>query len=389
MRRIAVFTGSRADYGLLCPVLKRLQEAPDVDLQLLVSGGHLAASQGMTVRDIEADGFPIAARVDLDIDAQPPRASHATMALALKGIGVQLERLRPHVLVILGDRYEALSAAIAATMLGIPLAHISGGDCTLGAIDDVFRHSITKMSHLHFSSCEEYRHRVIQLGEAPERVWNVGGLGVENVLQLALITEEQVRAELGCAADRPYLLCTFHPVTLDGGQETVQLTELLTALEQFSGYDIVFTGANADPGGNIINTLLAEWAERPHVLVFPSLGVLRYLSAAKYAACVVGNSSSGVAEIPSLGVPVLDIGSRQEGRIRSCAVVHCATQREEIVAALTRALTPERRELAHVTPNPYAGTGTSQRISHILRTHSLCGLLKKIFYDVPIGVKDE
>lgn len=389
-RRIAVFTSTRADYGLLRSVILDLHAAQDVELQLLVSGGHLAASQGMTIQEIEADSLPIAARIDLGLDEQPPLSSCTSMARALEGTADCLARLQPHMLVILGDRYEATGAALAATLSGIPLAHISGGDITEGAVDDVFRHSITKMSHLHFPSCEVYRHRVIQLGEAPERVWNVGALGVENVLNLPLVSEPQIRAALGLTGQRDYVLCTFHPVTLEGRQEKMQLSELLAALEDFSEYDVVFTGANADHGSSAINNQLQEWADRlrHRARLFASLGVLRYLSAAKYAACVVGNSSSGVVEIPSLKTPVLDIGSRQQGRIRSPAVLHCQPQRADIVTALRNLLSPQYRTVAQNTPNPYKGEHTAQRICHILKSFPLDGILHKKFYDLPVIIVD-
>lgn len=381
MRRIAVFTGTRADYGLLRPLLFQLQTNPDVELLLLVSGGHLSAAQGMTVQEIEADRLPIAARIDLKLDTLP---LYACMALALEGVARSLEQLQPDLLVLLGDRYEAMGAAQAATVLNIPLAHISGGDSTEGSIDEAFRHSITKMSHLHFPSCEVYRQRIIQLGESPERVWNVGALGVENVRNLPLLSEDQIRTALEIPLQRDYLLCTFHPATIDGGLEEAQLAELLAALDTFMELDVVVTGANADQGGNAINRLLQDWAckQHPRVRLFSSLGVVRYLSAAKYAAGVVGNSSSGVVEIPSLGTPVLDIGTRQQGRIRSDMVLHCQPQRKEIIAALRCLLTQEYRERARNGHNPYAGKNTAQRICHTLCTCSLDGILLKKFYDI-------
>lgn len=390
MRRIAVFTGTRAEYGLIRSVILHLQNSPEVDVHLIVSGSHLATSRGMTMQEIEADGVCISKKIDMEIDKNflhyhsDASAILASMGKGLEKFGMCFDTLKPDVLLVLGDRYECVCAVLAATVHCIPVAHISGGDTILGVMDEAFRHSITKMSHLHFASCEAYRKRVIQLGEQPERVWNVGALGVENALTLALMEESAVRAYLQLPPNVPYFLCTFHPVTLEQGQELVHWREVQSALDAFTDHAVVVTGANADPGGGAINQSLAAWAasQPERVRFFDSLGVVRYLSAAKYAACVVGNSSSGVMEIPSLGTPVVDIGIRQKGRIRSQAVLHCETTHAAIVVALGQALTPAHRERAHVTLNPYQGENTARRIAHILCEYPLQGILMKPFYDI-------
>lgn len=382
-KRIAVFTSTRADYGLLRSVLIHLNSLPEIDLQLFVSGGHLADAQGMTIKEIEADGLPIAAYIDMELDtlSQP---AYASLALVLKKSGVHLEKLRPHLLLLLGDRYETMGIAAVATILGIPLAHISGGESTIGSIDEAFRHAITKMSHLHFPSCEAHRQRVIQLGEAPERVWNVGALGVENAIHLPQLHEDKIRNDLGISPNQPYFLCTYHPVTLELGLEEIQCKSMLAALDQFPQYNVIFTSANIDPGGKIINHCLKTWeAKQPQrVKVFNSLGVVRYLSAARFADCVIGNSSSGIIEIPSLGTPVVNIGNRQRGRICSSAVLHCQTDKNEIIATLHYALSPQHKQIANFEPNPYEGENTAQRICNIICSYPLYDILKKKFYDI-------
>ena len=383
-RCIAVFSGTRAEYGLLRPLLLKLKKK-DCTLKIIASGTHLSEAHGHTLEEIRNDGFsPICVDMQLGGDTSLCRS----MGLVLEGAGKVFEACPPDLLVVLGDRYETFCAVAAATIKGIPIAHIHGGETTIGAIDEAFRHSITKMSHLHFTSCEPYRQRVMQLGENPERVWNVGALGVENALTLHLPDEEALRRSVGLSPG-PYILCTFHPVTLEPGQETAQLQSLLNALDALPSYSIIFTGANADVGGNAINALLRAWAsaQEGRVKLVSSLGVVRYLAAAKYAACVVGNSSSGILEVPSLGTPVLDIGNRQLGRIRSQAALSCEASEEAISAGLRMALSQEYRKKAQTALNPYQGENTSSRIVDILLHYPLQGILKKIFYDYAGPVK--
>ncbi len=381
------FTGTRAEYGLLRSLMFALQDKTDVTVSALVSGTHLNSQHGKTVEEIHQDGFCIAATADLELStcaSESQMGVCASMGVAMQKISIALYELKPDILVILGDRYEAFCCATAATMLSIPIVHLHGGEQTLGAVDEAFRHAITKMSHIHFASCEKHRQRIIQLGEDPERVWNTGALGVENALNMDLLTETEIRDYLGLTSNQPYLLCTFHPVTLEPGQELQQWQEVQKALDVFSDYAIIITGANADSGGNTINALLAEWEESNshRVCFFASLGVLRYLSAAKYARCVVGNSSSGIIEIPSLKTPVVNIGNRQKGRMCSEAVLHCNTQATAIECALKKALSLEHKKLAQSASNPYGGENVAQTMSSIIASIPLEGLIKKKFYDL-------
>lgn len=385
MRKICVFTASRAEYGLLKRLLFLLKNQDDIKLQLLVSGGHLAISQGNTISEIIQDGFSPDATAEILLDSDSSTSVCLSMGIAMQQFGLHLNSLRPDMVVLLGDRYETFIAAAAAAVLCIPVAHLHGGEITQGAIDDIFRHAITKMSHWHFCSCEPYRQRVIQLGEEPERVWNVGAPGVENALKQPLMPQEDLYACLNLPPNTPYFLCTFHPVTLEHGQESIQFQALCQALDHFPEHRIIFTGANADHGGGQINRLLHSYVKQypDRVQVYQSLGCLRYLSAAKYAAAVVGNSSSGVIEIPSLGTPVVNIGDRQKGRIASSAVLHCPPVADAIVSCLEQALTAVHREKAKSASNPYERPNTSQRIAEILTTYPLTTVLKKKFYDLP------
>ena len=386
MYTIAVVTGTRAEYGLLRPVLRRLWGDADFHTQLLVTGAHLHSDYGMTVQEIEADGYEIAAR--LDILSQPvPQGRAATAqrtALALQLFTNWLGEHRPDVLLALGDRYEMLAAGQAAALLGIPVAHISGGDVTQGADDDWFRHCLTKMAKLHFPSCEAYRRRIIRMGENPGTVFNVGGLGDENIRSLPLLTASEAAQQLGLEIPETYALVTLHPETASHVGPDALAAELLGALASFPQLFCLFTGANADAGGGAINDAVAyHCRNHSNAAQVTSLGVLRYLSLAKNAAVVVGNSSSGVVETPSLGVPALDIGDRQKGRISAENVLHCEANASAIVAALNTALSPEFRMKARNVNSPYNGGSTSRNIVYILKQF-LCERkfdAPKTFYD--------
>lgn len=385
MRKICVFTSTRAEYGLLKPLLQQLKNDEIVQLQLFVSGGHLATSQGYTINEIVEDGFSIDARAEILMDSITSTAICTSMGLAMQSFSHNLHRLRPDILVILGDRYETLCIASVAMIFNIPIAHIHGGEITIGLIDDSIRHAVTKMAHLHFSSCAMHSQRIIQLGESPERVWNVGALGVENTLSMPLLSEMDILTFLDIPIKSPYFLCTFHPVTLESGQEEMHIQALIAALDFFPDYKVIFTGSNADLGGNNINHILQNYAasQPERVKFYHSLGVLRYLSAAKYAAGVVGNSSSGIIEIPSLGVPVLNIGERQKGRISAKSVLHCMPNTTDIKHNLELIIKSKNCASAIHTQNPYEKNGTSATIATILRDYPLEGIIKKVFYDTP------
>ena len=381
---VCVFTGTRADYGLLQPVMARIKADPELTLQVLASGSHLSERHGRTVKAIEADGFTVDATVPLPLDEDTPVGVAAATGEAVAGCARALDALRPDMLVVLGDRYEGLAACVAAALLRVPVAHIHGGESTEGAVDDFFRHAMTKMAHLHFTSCEAYRDRVVQLGEAPDRVFAVGALGVENARTLALLEKNELEKALDFAMGDACLLATYHPETLDAGgersaREAFRGIEL--ALEASPEARMILTGANADPGGAGIDALAAalrnSWPDR--VLTSPSLGQLRYLSAMRHCRAVVGNSSSGILEAPSFGVPTVNIGDRQKGRIRATSVIDVPSEAEAVAGAVRQALGPFA-EVAKETVNPYERKGTSERIVEEIKRYP--GGVTKPFYDL-------
>lgn len=384
--RIAVFTGTRAEYGLLRPVLERLRDAPDAELLLLVSGSHLSARHGHTVDEIRGHGFEPDAEITLDLDDDSPQGVARAAAQALAGCAEALGRLRPDRLLVLGDRYEALACAVAASLCRVPTAHIHGGEATRGAVDDQFRHALTKLAALHFTACEEYRRRVIQMGERPETVFNVGSLGVENALTLSLPERADLEAELEFSLGPEFVLVTFHPVTLDADpaeQARSFFMGLALVLAERPELRAVITGANADAGGGAVDALAHELAGRfpGRILARPSLGQVRYLSAMRHCRCVAGNSSSGVIEAPSFGVPTVNVGSRQDGRIRAASVLDCPARAEAVAGALRRALSEKGRALARSATNPLRRDGTSRRIAELLI--SWRGGPEKVFHDFP------
>ncbi|QCP53483.1 UDP-N-acetylglucosamine 2-epimerase (hydrolyzing) [Trinickia violacea] len=384
MRTICIFTGTRAEYGLLRPLIRALAATQDVTVKLLATGSHVAESSGATWREIAGDGIAIDERIEVLMDSASESGVYTAMGLGMIRYGDAFRRLEPDLLVILGDRFEAFAAAAAATVCKIPIAHLHGGELTFGAIDESFRHAITKLSHLHFASTEAYRTRVIQLGERPDRVFAVGAMGVENIRTLDLFDKDEIDRRLGIDPQQPYFLVTFHPATLSPKRPEAQLNALLDALERFPDHTVVMTGANADAGGMAINRLLAaRAAEHPGRYRFHmSLGARLYLSAARYAAAVVGNSSSAIIEVPTLGVPSVDIGPRQAGRVRGESVITCDDDTAHIVEALRRALSADFRQRAASASNPYDRPGTTAQIVDILVSHDLSDLLHKTFYDL-------
>lgn len=382
---ICVFTGTRADYGLLTPIMTRIQNAPELHLQVLVTGSHLSERHGMTVDAIKADGFPVSASVQLSLDEDSPVAVANASGEAVSGCAKALDSLAPDMLVLLGDRYECLACAIAAALLRIPVAHIHGGEKSEGAVDDYFRHAITKMAHLHFTSCEEYRQRVIQLGEHPASVFCVGAPGVENIKTIELMEKKALEASLGFTMGETCLLTTYHPVTLDPTAEKTTGAVFVgfnKVMESNPNIRMIITGANADSGGAGINAMAARfkrlWADR--VLVSPSLGLLRYLSAMKYCAAVVGNSSSGIIEAPSFHIPTVNIGDRQKGRFRADSVLDVIPQGDAVAEAIEQAL-GSFQQIAKNAVNPYEGENTSQRIVEHIKNYP--GGVMKSFYDLP------
>lgn len=381
-RKIAVFTGSRAEYGLMRGVVERLAADERVELHLVVSGSHLSERYGHTMDEILHDGFAPIHEADIDLEDNTPAGVCRSMGKGLAIYGRLLADLEPHLLMALGDRYESFCAVTAATLLQIPIAHLYGGAVTEGAVDDVLRHAMTKMSHLHFTSCERYRNRIIQMGENPARVWCVGSTGAENVRRLPALPEEEVRRYLGLPESVSYVVVTYHPVTLEKGEAAEEAEMLLEALSARRDLMYVFTGANADTGGNAVNERLKLRTEKdPRLRFFLSLGTERYIQAVRYSVGVVGNSSSGVGEVPSLGVPVLDIGDRQKGRERSSGVLHCPLEPQALAEALDILLSPSFRERARQARNPLEKNGSSLKIAQTVSTFPLDGILKKHFYE--------
>ncbi len=387
-RKICIFTSTRAEYGLLRGVLQEIESEPTLQLQILASGMHLSPEFGMTIQEIRADGFNPEETIEILLSSDTPTAICKSMGLAMIGYGEAIERLRPDMVLLLGDRFETFCMAAAAHVCRVPLAHIHGGETTEGAIDEAFRHAITKMSHLHFASCEAYRQRIIQLGEAPERVFNVGALGVENIRRMSLMERSELAESIGFNLEKPYFLVTFHPVTLEKSTSEEQLQSLLEALDAFPEYKVVFTKANADTDGRVINRLIDEYAEkRPgRCLTVTSLGMHMYLSAMKYTTAVIGNSSSGIVEAPSFKIPTVNIGDRQKGRVRPESVMDCDSAASVIKVVIKKAISVEFKEVLKFVKNPYEQADTTCRIVSAIAAFDPAGLIKKRFYNIPIAI---
>ena len=384
-RKICVVTGTRAEYGLLFWLMKEIEADAVLDLQLAVTGAHLSEKFGNTVSVIENDGFTVDARIDLDLSSDTPVGITRSLGLGVTGFGEAFERLAPDIVVVLGDRYETFAAAQAAMLARIPIAHIHGGEITEGAIDDAMRHAITKLSHLHFTAAEPYRTRVIQLGEHPDRVFSTGAIGLDNIDRLDLLDRAGLEAETGIPAGQGFFLVTYHPVTAGTGGEDREAEEMLNAFDGFGDYAVLLTGVNADPGHDHIAGLLSAYAEaQPNrVSMHGSLGQLRYLSAMKHSAGVIGNSSSGIIEAPALGVPTINIGDRQKGRLRAPSVLDCDGTKDAITAAIERALDPGFLAGLKDMDLPYGTPGASVEIERRLKGADLGAILGKSFYDLP------
>jgi len=384
MRKIAVFTGTRAEYGLLYWVMKGLQIEKNVDFQLFVGGMHLSREFGFTVEQIEADGFKIRERLDFLLSSDSSEAIAKSMALALMSASEAFTRHRPDLLVILGDRFEAMAIAQAAMIMRVPIAHIHGGETTEGLIDEAVRHSISKMAHLHFTATETYRKRVIQLGEHPNRVFNFGAPGIDNIKQLKLLAREELSVDLGFKLNKPYFVVTYHPVTLIDGGDSDALINLISALNDYPNYKVLMSYPNADTDNGELIRILDNFHKnnQDRVFLFKSLGQLKYLSVLKHCKAVLGNSSSGLIESPSFGIPTLNIGDRQKGRLAGATVVNCDSTQSSITQGLSTILSSEFREVCIKEENPYGIGNTSEKIVSKLASHRLDGLIKKQFYDL-------
>ncbi len=383
-RRICVVTGSRAEYGLLRWLIQEVRDDPRLELQLAVTGMHLSPEFGLTFREIEADGFRIDERIEMLLSSDTPVGVAKGIGLGVIGFAEALARLRPDVLVVLGDRYEILAAAQAAMTARIPIAHLHGGESSEGAIDESIRHAITKMAHLHFVAAEPYRRRVIQLGEEPRRVFNYGAPGLDAIERLTLLGREALERSLSFELGATFFLVTYHPVTLAARPSDRALRGLLGALDRFPEARILFTKGNADAEGRVLNEMIDAYAVRHagRVKVATSLGHLRYLSAVAGAAAVIGNSSSGIIEAPALGVPTVNVGDRQRGRLKARSVIDCAEGANAIRDAIRRALTPAFRAQARSARSLYGAGDASRRIKEKLRTIDLDGIVRKRFHSL-------
>ena len=386
MKRIGIMTGTRAEYGLLKPLMQEINKDNDLELYLIVSGMHLSPEFGMTYQEIEEDGFEINAKVEMLLSSDSPAGISKSIGLGVIGFADEFQRADLDMLILLGDRYEALSAAISAMVMRIPIAHLHGGELTEGAIDEGIRHSITKMSYLHFTSTEQYRNRVIQLGENPERVFYVGALGVENIKKINLMTKEELEKSIHFEIDENTVVVTYHPVTLENNTGEEQVLNLLKVLDRNPKIRMIFTKANADTNGRIVNELIDKYAAQnsERACAFMSLGQKRYLSALKYCRIVIGNSSSGIIEAPSFGKPIINIGDRQKGRICADSVINCGYTQQEIQQAMETALTEEFENKARNCRNPYEKENTAANIISVIKDYLLNDKikLKKGFYDI-------
>ena len=382
-RKICAVTTSRAEYGLLKHLMQIICDDKNLLLQLIVTGTHLDARFGATYKEIEKN-FVIDSKITMQLDDTSPKKLSFAMANLQKEITDVFSNLSPDIIVILGDRYEILSVATAAMMLQIPIAHIHGGELTEGAIDDNIRHAVTKLSQLHFTSTQEYAKRVIQLGEEPQRVFNVGSLGVENIKDITLLSKEEFEKSINFTLGKKNILVTYHPQTLSKLTAKEQFHELLDAVESLKETKIIFTKSNADTGGEIINTMIDEYVakNREKAIVFASLGQLRYFSAIRHVDVVVGNSSSGILEVPSFHKPTVNIGQRQKGRVQAASIINCEILQEDIKKAIYKAYSKKFVQSLQNISNPYGLEDTSKRIKNILKKISLEDIVQKKFYDV-------
>ena len=383
MRRICVITGTRAEYGLLRWIMQGIRDDPELELQVVATGMHLSPEFGLTYQQIEHDGFQIDFKVEALTSSDTSVGVAKSMGLGLIGFADALSQLKPNLVLVLGDRFEIFSAVVAALVARIPVAHLHGGETTEGAFDEALRHSITKMSQLHFVATETYRQRVIQLGEKPESVFLVGGLGVDSIKRLRLMGRADLEASLNFKFGKRNLLITFHPVTLEESTANHQMHELLSALEVLKDTNLIFTSPNADNGGRRLMNLLNNFvACHPNARVYHSLGQLRYLSCMAHCDGVIGNSSSGLMEAPTLEKGAINIGDRQRGRIQASSVINCNPIRQDILAAIERLYSATFQEKLKDTDNPYGNGGASQRVVDIIRRHEISGLIKKEFHDL-------
>lgn len=386
MRKICVVTSTRAEYGLLYWLLKEIEADSELELQLIVTGMHLSPEFGLTYKEIEKE-FKIDKKIEILGSSHSKLDICTEVAKVYEKFASTLAELRPDILVLLGDRYEIFGVAGVASIMQIPIAHIHGGETTQGAFDEAFRHSITKMSHIHFAATREYANRIIQLGEEPGRVFNVGGPGIENIKKLNLLNKDEFEKSINFKLTKKNILITFHPVTLENSSAKEQFSELLKAIDELEDTNFIFTKANSDTDSDVINNMIDEYVSKnsQKAVAFASLGQLRYLSAIKFVDIVLGNSSSGLSEVPSFKKATINIGDRQKGRARASSVIDVSPVKEEILAAIKKAYSKEFEQILKNTINPYDGGNPSKKMVKILKEIELDDILKKKFYD--IGLK--
>lgn len=387
-RKICVVTGTRAEYGLLKPLIRKIKEDDDLELQMIATGMHLSPEFGLTYKEIEEDGFAVVEKIEILLSSDTSVGVSKSIGIAMIGFADAFERLNPDMVVVLGDRYEILAVASVAFISGIPIAHLYGGEDGAGTIDNMMRHAITKMSCLHFTSTEFYRKRVIQLGEHPKDVHNVGSLGVENIREARLLSKEKLEKELDFSIDDKTVLCTFHPLSLEPNLAHQHFGEILRAFDRITELKIIFTKSNADTGGRIINEMIDKFvADNPQKAAsFYSLGTTKYLSTVKYVKAVVGNSSSGIIEVPSLGTYTLNIGKRQDGRLQSDSIINCEPIEEDISENLKMLM--EKPKLSRIN-NPYERKNTSSNIIRIIKERLFGNKIpEKRFYDIDFNLEE-
>ena len=385
MRKICVFTGTRADYGIMSRLVHLIDKDPDLQLQIIATNMHLSPEFGMTYKEIENDGFKIDKKVEMMLSSDTATGTVKSMGLALIGFADALEDLKPDLAVILGDRYEMLAAAEACLINKVPIAHIAGGAISEGAYDDAIRHSITKMSHLHFTETDEYRKRVIQLGEHPNRVWSTGALGVNNIRNEQIMPLSELESSLDFHLGEKFLLITFHPVTMENATAAEQCDSLLRALSEInSNYQLLFTLPNSDTDGRVIIQKINDYvsAHSDKAFAITSLGKRRYYSALKFATAVVGNSSSGLVEAPSFHIPTLNIGNRQQGRTRGETVIDVPATLDGMRNGLKQALSADFIAKCKTATNPYEKANTLETIYNTIKKYPLDGITKKSFYNL-------
>jgi GDP/UDP-N,N'-diacetylbacillosamine 2-epimerase (hydrolysing) len=384
-RKICVITGTRAEYGLLRWVMEGIRAAPELELKIIATGMHLSPEFGFTYKEIEKDGFQIDRRVEMLLSSDTPVGIAKSMGIGMIGFGEALQEMQPDLILVLGDRFEIFSAVAAAMVACIPVAHLHGGEATEGLIDEPIRHSITKMSHLHFVAAEEYRKRVIQLGEHPDRVFLVGGMGIDNIKKLDLLDRPALESSLEFELGARNLMITFHPVTLENATSAQQMTELLAALEMLEDTHLIFTMPNADTHGRVLFQMIEQFViKHPHARVYTSLGQLRYLSCLRHVDGVVGNSSSGLIEVPSFGKGTINIGDRQLGRLKAKSVIDCIPEQKSIAVAIQQLYSKEFQLKLKTVKNPYGEGGASKKVVETLIRVPLGDILKKHFFDLSV-----